>query len=341
MKCGKTFTLMLVLSLFIFPMISADVITPTKTNVYFEKNGQSYNKSIEFTVKGYGYSYPIGPPVEKEPGTYTPEVVYSFSATYNNYGDEIDENYYQNYIHIDYYELEGKTADGKTFVIKDIESIPTNCVENNPQENNKYQTCLANLEKPDFVDPSTQPAGTTREDYKGRIWTKGEDGLWTTQNTTNVNYTTCQVNNMTKPDPNAVIISSEKNKTYTSFEDSENYEIGAKRTDSEGNIWIKGNSSWYREVTTTCFMVNKTQKINTRWGDIMWEEMDKEIYEYEEAKEKCENILENLRKSEDYYVLKCELRFDLDDVTWSEAPEPQGFWNKVGCFFKRLFSGSC
>ena len=121
---------MLALALLILPMISADIIIPTKTNVYFEQNGQAYNGNMEFSVKGYGYGYPVGPPVEKEQGTYTPEAVYSFSAIYNNYGDEIDENYYRNYLHIDYYELEGKTADGKTFVIKNIDSIPTKCDDN-------------------------------------------------------------------------------------------------------------------------------------------------------------------------------------------------------------------
>jgi len=176
MKQKTILTLMLMFALLVFPMASADVIIPTKTNVYFEQNGQAYNGNIEFTVKGYGYATGMpGDPdfnPDREPGTYAPEVVYSFSATYNNYGDEINENYYRNYVNIDYYELEGKTADGKTFIIKNIESIPTTCDDN-----------------------------------------------------------------------------------------------------------------------------------------------------YEER--------------------NCELRFNLDNATWSEAPEPQGFWSKIGCFFKRLFGGSC
>lgn len=255
---------MLALALLILPMIIADIIIPTKTNVYFEQNGQAYNGKIDFIVKGYGYSYPVGPPVEKEPGTYTPKVVYSFSATYNNYGDEIDENYYRNYLHIDYYELEGKMFDGKTFIIKNIESIPTSCVDNNPEENQEYQTCLANLRKPNFIDASTQPVGTTREDYQGRIWTKGEDGMWTS--------------------PSAP---------------------------------------------------------GTSWGDVIWAETDKEVYAYNEAKKQCEDILNNMYNSEDYYEQKCELRLNLDNATWNEAPKPQGFWSKIGCFFKRLFGGSC
>ncbi len=268
MKQKTILTLMLMFALLVFPMVSADVIIPTKTNVYFEQNGQAYNGNVEFTVKGYGYA--TGMPGEpdfnpdREPGTYTPEVVYSFSAVYNNYGDEIDENYYRNYVHIDYYEVEGKTAYGKTFIIKNLKSIPTSCVDNNPEENEEYQTCLANLEKPNFVGPSTQSAGATREDYEGRIWTKGEDGMWTS--------------------PSAP---------------------------------------------------------GTSWGDIIWAETDKEVYAYNEAKNQCEDILNNMYDSEDYYEQECELRFNLDDATWSEAPEPQGFWSKIGCFFKRLFGGSC
>ncbi|MGM5483551.1 MAG: hypothetical protein ACQER9_01390 [Nanobdellota archaeon] len=127
MKQKLVFILMLMFALLVFPTAIADTIFPTVTNVYFEKNGQAYNENIEFTVKGYGYSYPIGPPVEKEQGTYTPEVVYSFSANYNNYGDKIYENYYRNYVHIDYYKLEGKTSDGKNFIITNISEIPTKC----------------------------------------------------------------------------------------------------------------------------------------------------------------------------------------------------------------------
>ncbi len=120
----------------IFPLasvlVSADIIIPTITKVYFEQNGQPYNDKIDFTVKGYGYSWPVGPGIEKKPGTYTPEEVFSFSSTYNSYGNKIYENYYMNYRHIDYFEVEGKTFDGKTFVIKNIDLIPTNCSDINP-----------------------------------------------------------------------------------------------------------------------------------------------------------------------------------------------------------------
>jgi len=260
----------MVLLMLIFPSVNADIIFPTMTKVYFEQNGQPYDGKIDFTIKGYGYV--AGMPGSanfvdkpKEKGTYTPEVVFSFSATYNNYGDEIYEDYYQNYVHIDYYELEGKTADGKTFIIRNINSIPTNCIGVDPEENGEYQSCISELVEPNFIDPATQSAGATREDFRGTIWTKGGDGWWHSPN-----------------------------------------------------------------------------EQDTQWADVMWYEVDKEVYAYDEAKKKCEEILDNLYYSEDFYLRKCELRFNLDNADWSfTPPEPQGFWSKIGCFFKGLFGKGC
>jgi len=112
-------------------LISADISIPTVTKVYFEKNSQPFNENLEFTVEGYGYETGL-PGSEnytenKLPGTYTPEVVFSFSGKYSHSGDEIYETYYQNYRHIDYYELTAKTSDGKTFKIKNIKSILAGC----------------------------------------------------------------------------------------------------------------------------------------------------------------------------------------------------------------------
>lgn len=121
------------LGILLLQFVSADVIMPTVTKVYFEKDGKPYNGKIDFTVKGYGYSYPVGPPIERKPGTYTPKSVFEFSATYNNYGDKIYENYYMNYRQIDYFELEGKMTNGETFIIKNISLIPTSCGYTTPE----------------------------------------------------------------------------------------------------------------------------------------------------------------------------------------------------------------
>ena len=145
---------LIMLAILISPLVSADVIIPTVTKVYFEQEGQVYNGKIELTIKGYGYSYPVGPPVEKEPGTYTPEVVFSFTATYENYGNEIYENYYRNYRHIDYYELEGKTEEGKTFIIRNIEKIPTSCDDSFTERNCELKF---NLDDADWSFTPSEP----------------------------------------------------------------------------------------------------------------------------------------------------------------------------------------
>jgi len=106
----------------------ADIVTPTITNVYFEKDGKAHNEPVNFTVNCYGYSWPPGPPVEMPPGTYTPEKVFSFSATCPQYGCEIYENYYLNYRHTDYCDLEGET-EGKQFVIRNYASSPVDLCE--------------------------------------------------------------------------------------------------------------------------------------------------------------------------------------------------------------------
>ena len=228
----KKSIILMMMVMFIVPFVNADIIIPTVTNVYFEQNGQAYNGNIEFTVKGYGYTtgMPGNPDFnpDKEPGTYTPEVVFSFTATYDNYGDKIYENYYRNYRHIDYYELEGKTSNGKTFIIKNIKKVPNNCYE--------------------FIE---------------------KDGIYYSD------ITNC----LRKP--------------YSEFPD---------------------------DISPFDYCKDTFVKV------------EKEI---DEKGDLIENI--------------CELKFDLDNAKWDgqNVPEPKpelepkGFWNKVSCFFKRLFDGSC
>ena len=123
----KAVLFILILTLIISPLVYADIAIPTETSVYFERNGQPINEKIDFTVKGYGYSWSPGPGPDKAPGTYTPEAVFSFSATYNKYGDKIYEDYYMNYRQIDYYNLEGTNADGTTFKIENISDFISDC----------------------------------------------------------------------------------------------------------------------------------------------------------------------------------------------------------------------
>lgn len=135
----------------IFSLVTADIVIPTTTKIYFEKNGKPYNGKIEFTIRGYGYNYPVGPPVKKEPGTYIPYEVYSFSETYDYYGDTVFENYYGNYTHIDYYEIEGKTEDGKTFIIKNLKELPQKCT-GPTAETGQLCELRVNLDEAEFFD---------------------------------------------------------------------------------------------------------------------------------------------------------------------------------------------
>ena len=184
----------LMMAFLILPVVSADVIMPTLTKVYFEENGQPYNEELEFTVKGYGYR--TGMPGDSEfnanraPGTYTPEVVYTFNGKYEKYGDEIYQNYYRNYVHIDYYEVEIETENGETFVIENLESIPTNTINERNYDismdgkyyrtTEEYNSCWEKIENyaPTYGAARDESTGATREDWKGEVWTKQEDGMW-------------------------------------------------------------------------------------------------------------------------------------------------------------------
>ncbi len=120
----KTFVIVMIVSFVVLSAPAfADIIQPTETTIYFERNGQPWNQPVDYTVKCYGYSWTPGPPVEKEPGTYTPEEVFTYSASCPGYGCKIYENYYTNYRHMDYCDLEGTTL-GQSFKISNYADRP-------------------------------------------------------------------------------------------------------------------------------------------------------------------------------------------------------------------------
>lgn len=104
------------------PPARADVIIPTRTAVFFDKDGVPFNQSVDFTVTCYGYNTGI-PPVKKDPGTYTPTEVFRWGGNCPTYGCEVVENFYLTYRHIDYCDLEAK-AGGQTFRIPRYSSSP-------------------------------------------------------------------------------------------------------------------------------------------------------------------------------------------------------------------------
>jgi len=103
-------------------VVSADASVPTVTNVYFQKEGKPYTAPVDYTVNCYGYErWPQDP--AKQPGTYTPEVVFTYTASCPEYGCKIYNPYYLNYRVIDYCNLEG-TAGGTVFKISNWSDSP-------------------------------------------------------------------------------------------------------------------------------------------------------------------------------------------------------------------------
>jgi len=104
----------------------ADLIAPAITNVYFEKNSMPYNDTVDYSVDCYGYARHI-PPVTRAPGSYTPELVFHYSASCPGYGCRIFQPYYLMYTHIDWCNLTGKTQN-QEFTIGNFSKFPyTRC----------------------------------------------------------------------------------------------------------------------------------------------------------------------------------------------------------------------
>jgi hypothetical protein len=109
-------------------IVVADVKVATLTKVYFSNNGNAYKGHVDYEVQCYGYTtHEFG--VIKKPGTYTPDVVYSYSASCPEYGCTIYEPYYLNYRHIDYCNLTADTDDGR-FVVEKYAKTPRPKCEN-------------------------------------------------------------------------------------------------------------------------------------------------------------------------------------------------------------------
>lgn len=125
----------------------ADIVTPTIVKVFFQMDGEPYNKPVDFSVRCYGWrTHPTDPdfPSGGKPKHYTPKEVYSFSASCPNYGCPIHHNLYLNYIYIDYCNLEGKT-EGRKFR---IEKFGTSPVGKCDHESGEEKTCELRINLP-------------------------------------------------------------------------------------------------------------------------------------------------------------------------------------------------
>jgi hypothetical protein len=104
-----------------------DTLVPTNTYVYFEKNSQPFNESVQFTVSCYGYRCDwntCSPPAGTEnTSEAVSAVIFSYSATCPGYGCIIYEPFYLNYRHIDRCDLEGVTKEGN-FTFQNFSATP-------------------------------------------------------------------------------------------------------------------------------------------------------------------------------------------------------------------------
>lgn len=118
---GQIFPVLLVFFWICCPATCADMISPAITHVYFEKDGVPYTGSVQYSVNCYGY-FMHYPPVIKRPGSYTPELIFSYTATCPGYGCEINQPYY--YLgHSDWCDLEGQT-ENEWFEIRNFSPYP-------------------------------------------------------------------------------------------------------------------------------------------------------------------------------------------------------------------------
>jgi hypothetical protein len=127
----RIYFICLVIAVLMIRPVSADIITPTTTHVFFEKDGVPYNGTVQFTVNCYGhFDYPWIPrtTVIQQKATPEKEVIYSYSATCPKYGCAIYESYYLNYRAIDTCDLEG-VAEDTSFIVKNFtrNPQPKNC----------------------------------------------------------------------------------------------------------------------------------------------------------------------------------------------------------------------
>lgn len=126
---GKIALVSLVIPLILLP-VSANIMFPTVTQVYFEKDGAPYNGTVMYTMNCYGhYRYPwINAAATTETKDTPPEIVFSYSATCTGYGCAVSEGYYLNYRAIDSCDLEGMAGD-TPFVLHNFARtpVPPNC----------------------------------------------------------------------------------------------------------------------------------------------------------------------------------------------------------------------
>ena len=108
-------------------VVRADIPTPAQITAYFTVDGQPFDAPVNFEISCWGYHSDPGEP-EKEPGSYTPEVVYTYEASCPAYGSRLEHDLYFNYIHIDTCDMRG-VAGGQPFLVEHYTDFPFECAD--------------------------------------------------------------------------------------------------------------------------------------------------------------------------------------------------------------------
>jgi len=108
------------------PIVGANILQPTITHVYFEKDGVPYNDPVKYSVTCYGSKGPnLVYSTPAPPGSYEPTPVFRYSATCNGYGCPVYEQYFPYWgPPFDWCDLEGKTGT-RTFTLHNFSATPT------------------------------------------------------------------------------------------------------------------------------------------------------------------------------------------------------------------------
>jgi hypothetical protein len=105
----------------------ADIPTPAQITAYFTAGGQPFDAPVNFEISCWGYRSDPGEP-PKEPGSYTPEVVYTYAANCPGFGCLLEHDLYFNYRQIDSCDISG-VAGGQPFMVERYADFPFDCAD--------------------------------------------------------------------------------------------------------------------------------------------------------------------------------------------------------------------
>jgi len=108
-------------------VVRADIPTAAEITFYFQADGQPFDAPVNFEISCWGYRIQPGEP-ELEPGSYSPEEVYTYTASCPYYGCRLDHDLYFNYRHIDACDMRG-VAGGQPFQVENYADFPFECAD--------------------------------------------------------------------------------------------------------------------------------------------------------------------------------------------------------------------